>query len=469
MLIDEYVPPDFPSSKSFGILSLLTLALTYVKLTTIFYVRWRIILSPLIFFFIYKFINSVIRIGQVQNKIVPYSQAKMKTLWNISCLLITSTLAVALFYLGIMLEKAENNENIQEPLKHLFACFAFTTFVYLVYSYQVDDEKKQENQGVIMNFLLSLFGNSVQVCSGGACNSFYLSTLSAFFSAFGIPIAQYIHYLNYLCIILLAISLLSLYSVKQSIRYGPFLITFIGAGLIIFDMFVMDINMLNYIGLINLDLVEEKSELQMKIIFFLINNLINKKIILVYLIQLHDLVNLAILEQNNQYFRSQENQKNLPKDLPSHQNLGNLVLEGSQHVTIRHFKASERQSFNNQGHHSCLQQGGANKQEDKEIDVVDLIFKHAKPEERLCNIQPLDQQQDDIISILKSKNDLIVSQLGSNQIVQQYLKKIQKGEYDNPRAQTEPKHIDLESFQRIKLQLQLLLKQNAQNNDVEYL
>lgn len=65
MLIDEYVPPDFPSSKSFGILSLLTLALTYVKLTTIFYVRWRIILSPLIFFFIYKFINSVIRIGSV--------------------------------------------------------------------------------------------------------------------------------------------------------------------------------------------------------------------------------------------------------------------------------------------------------------------------------------------------------------------------------------------------------------------
>lgn len=99
-----------------------------------------------------------------------------------------------------------------------------------------------------MNFLLSTLGNSVSFCSGGACNSFYVSTLSAFFSAFGIPISQYLHYLNFLCIFLLVFSLTSLYSVKGSFKYGPFLLTLVGAGLIMWDMLIQDINYLNYLG-----------------------------------------------------------------------------------------------------------------------------------------------------------------------------------------------------------------------------
>lgn len=42
---------------------------------------------------------------------------------------------------------------------------------------------------IFVNFVLSSLGNTVSFCSGGACNSFYISTLSSFFSAFGIPIA----------------------------------------------------------------------------------------------------------------------------------------------------------------------------------------------------------------------------------------------------------------------------------------
>ncbi len=91
-------------------------------------------------------------------------------------------------------------------------------------------------------------GNSFSICAGGACNSFYFSTLSAFFSAFGIPITKYIHYLNYLCLFLLAFALFSLYSVKRSIKYGPFLITLIGVILILIDMFIYDYNILNYMG-----------------------------------------------------------------------------------------------------------------------------------------------------------------------------------------------------------------------------
>jgi len=98
-------------------------------------------------------------------------------------------LAVATFYLGILIERImdkENDQEINEALKHLFACIAFTLLVYLIYS--IKSTKSSSQNGVIMNFILSTFGNTVNVCSGGACNSFYMSTISAFFSAFGIQI-----------------------------------------------------------------------------------------------------------------------------------------------------------------------------------------------------------------------------------------------------------------------------------------
>ena len=81
-------------------------------------------------------------------------------------------------------------------------------------------------------------GNSMTICAGGACNSIYFSTISAFFTAFGIPIFEYIHYLNFLAFIFIAISLLSLYSVKNSFIYGPFIVSFIGSVFIMTDIII---------------------------------------------------------------------------------------------------------------------------------------------------------------------------------------------------------------------------------------
>lgn len=91
--------------------------------------------------------------------------------------------------------------------------------------------------GVLTNLFLSLMGNSFTFCAGGACNSFYISTFSAFFSAFGIPIANYIQYLNFLCLFLLAFSLFSLYSVHKSVKYWPFVLSFLGSLFVLYGMF----------------------------------------------------------------------------------------------------------------------------------------------------------------------------------------------------------------------------------------
>jgi hypothetical protein len=120
----------------------------------------------------------------------------------------------------------------------------------------INNKKIQKNKikyrlrptDIISNLLISTLGNSFTICSGGACNSFYISTFSAFFSAFGITITKYIHYLNFLCILLLGSSLLTLYSVKKTWKYGPFITTFIGAALIFTHLFIYDYYLFTYIG-----------------------------------------------------------------------------------------------------------------------------------------------------------------------------------------------------------------------------
>ena len=112
------------------------------------------------------------------------------------------------------------------------------------------NEKNDENSWTkyILNTVFSLLGNTMTICAGGTCNNLYISTLSAFFSAFGIPLFEYIHYLNFIVFFFIFISLLSLYSVKKSWKYLPFILSVIGSILIVIDMLIYDFDYLTYAG-----------------------------------------------------------------------------------------------------------------------------------------------------------------------------------------------------------------------------
>jgi len=90
--------------------------------------------------------------------------------------------------------------------------------------------------------------NTMSVCSGGACRSFYVSTLSTFFSAFGIPIFEYLHYLNFVAVLFIGINLFSMYTIKKSLLYVPFFLSLFGSILVLTDMFIIDLDYLTYIG-----------------------------------------------------------------------------------------------------------------------------------------------------------------------------------------------------------------------------
>lgn len=63
----------FPISYAFPPLALMTLALTYAKLTVYFYVEWEWILSPLIGFLLLKGVSSLISLkGLIQQHTSSY-------------------------------------------------------------------------------------------------------------------------------------------------------------------------------------------------------------------------------------------------------------------------------------------------------------------------------------------------------------------------------------------------------------
>jgi len=101
--------------------------------------------------------------------------------------------------------------------------------------------------GLALNFCMQILRNSFIVCSNGSCNQIYLSTVSAFFTALGIPIFEYIKYFNFLGVLLMVLSLLSLYSVRESVFYLPFIISSIGSSLIIVNI-IFSVAYLGYFG-----------------------------------------------------------------------------------------------------------------------------------------------------------------------------------------------------------------------------
>lgn len=256
-----------PPSFSFSLLNLLTLALFYVKIDRNWYIQWWIVFCPTTLFVIYKVLACIKDLRKIQTFAgkVSRSDIKLYMLWKLSQLLIFPSLLLLIFFLGKFLDRLDNGDTLAfESFKHIVAITAFILLIYYGYSYAVKkemtnallpyttNEESQPRQSAIfqylMNIMFSVMGNTMTYCAGGACNSIYISTVSTFFSAFGIPIVEYIHYISFLAFFFILITLFSLYTVKRSWKYGPFIVSTLGALLILTDMLLYDLDYLTYVG-----------------------------------------------------------------------------------------------------------------------------------------------------------------------------------------------------------------------------
>jgi hypothetical protein len=73
--------------------------------------------------------------------------------------------------------------------------------------------------------LLTYFSNMMIVCnSSGVCTQVYMSTIASLLSAFGVTLSDFSEYLFPITVVLLGVSLISLYIKKRSFTHKPFLL-----------------------------------------------------------------------------------------------------------------------------------------------------------------------------------------------------------------------------------------------------
>jgi hypothetical protein len=73
----------------------------------------------------------------------------------------------------------------------------------------------------VISTIMSLLSTPITFCSGGACNSIYMSTLTSLFSSFSLPMTVLLPFLTIVSLLLQSVGLVSLFSVKR-FSYLPF-------------------------------------------------------------------------------------------------------------------------------------------------------------------------------------------------------------------------------------------------------
>lgn len=254
-----------PTSYLFPCLNIFTLLLTYAKNESDLYLKWPLIFIPT---FLYLTIEILIALKKLLfleiNEDLNVKAIEIKlTLMNNLAKIIMFT--ISLFFIYFLSEYFDFLDFPPKEISsqdysttHLYILVFLFFVVYLIYSVMISSLAPKENTwdnnekinivSILMNSLFSILGNTMTICSTGACTSIYVSTISTFFSAFGITIVDWLPYLKYSALIFILISIFSLYSARKSLIYMPFIVCVIGSTLIILSIFQFDNNYMLYSG-----------------------------------------------------------------------------------------------------------------------------------------------------------------------------------------------------------------------------
>ena len=253
-----------PASYSFPILNFLTLLLIYAKNSSDLYMRWSLILFPTCFYIVLQIILSLKDLFFLETHEIQFSMLEIKLILSHKFAKIILGAFSLIFYIFLS-EYLEFLDYPPDPkpdfsISHLYVLAFFILFFYLVYSIIVRKMMQNERESsasnnekinlfsIFLNSLFSILGNTTTICSTGVCSSIYISTVSAFFSAFVITIVDWLPYIRYSAVIFIAISVFSLYSAKKSLLYGPFLLSLFGSIMILVSMMYLENNYLLYVG-----------------------------------------------------------------------------------------------------------------------------------------------------------------------------------------------------------------------------
>lgn len=251
------------ASYSLSIGSLFTLSLAYAKTQSDLYLQWFYVFFPLYLVFLMDIVFIMKKLifsdeGEGKDILDNPSKPKKKLLREISSLFFNFTTITILYLLADYLDffdLFENKEKEYSAKGVYFASFLlifeYSLFTVLMKALKRKENAKENNNttyvSIFMNFIFSFLSSTTIICSSGACSSIYISTFTAFFSAFGISIIDWIPYLKFIAFFFITINLFSLYSAKKNIFYKPFIVSLIGGFFVAFGI-IYSYSMILYFG-----------------------------------------------------------------------------------------------------------------------------------------------------------------------------------------------------------------------------
>jgi len=187
---------------------------------------------------------------------------------NFFSLLLYASLLGLFYYIGLFLD-TKKDENIFNAVYVGFALISLQiVYTFLrslpyfsiskhMFEYKRGDEEEEEAQGTwaamfggILSPILTYFSNMMVVCStsAGTCSQIYMSTISAIFGAFGVSVSNFSAYMFPFTVVLLFISLFSLYIKRKKFTHKPFLLGVAATAMIILSHYVSFLWLLLYVG-----------------------------------------------------------------------------------------------------------------------------------------------------------------------------------------------------------------------------
>jgi len=99
--------------------------------------------------------------------------------------------------------------------------------------YDLINHQKHDSPSVVKSVLLNILSSlsaPLTICSGGACNSIYISTITSILSSFSVPLTLAVPLLNIFGYVMQLVGLISLYSANKwrSVPFWVYLVAMLG-------------------------------------------------------------------------------------------------------------------------------------------------------------------------------------------------------------------------------------------------
>lgn len=249
-----------PDSYMTSILSLLSIFFVVQKLNDNLMAKWQACFYPLYLLLIYQILKYFIRIIRSESneddqnkhdeenkqsyKIKIQNFDKIVLISNFFSLINSVLIFLTVFHLGEFLDKRQDHYLLTSLYMLLSMCVSQVIYsalrkTSLFYINSFEDTKISHNSIAFISTLtgpiLTYFSNMMIVCSssGGVCTQVYMSTVASLLGAFGVTLSDFSEYLFPITIVLLGISLFSLYIKNKMLLHKPFLLGCFSAVLII--------------------------------------------------------------------------------------------------------------------------------------------------------------------------------------------------------------------------------------------